>query len=191
MDWKQFLANVIGSLAWPVAAVFIAAMFRRQVILLLRRLAELSLPGGYKFVFKEALEENRKPIDTIGSKGSEVKRLRSRDHSLLTFDEDTFEGLDMVSQMLAAYAVVEQLIAQLATASGLTGTHWATWRALQEKGVISEAAANAIENLRKARNAFVHIPGQVNVNEAVEFVGQAMVLRDYLQEALKKAPQQR
>lgn len=79
-----------------------------------------------------------------------------------------------------------------AAAHGMTGTHWAVWRNLANKRVISANAANAIENLRKARNALVHIPErQVTPSEAIEFVGQAGVLSDYLQTLKEKAPLQR
>jgi uncharacterized protein YutE (UPF0331/DUF86 family) len=186
MDWLQFIASLVGSLAWPIAAVAIAVIFHKQLVALLRRLAEMTLPGGAKFVFREALEESREAIDEIEEK---PRRLTyTRDHSVLEFKNSTSEGFDVVAQMLSAYNAVEELFADVAAANGLTGTHWAVWKALQKRGAISDAAATAMDKLRKARNALVHVSPQVEAMEALEFVRQAMVLQEYLKGLLEKPP---
>jgi uncharacterized protein YutE (UPF0331/DUF86 family) len=186
MDWFQFIASLVSSLAWPFAAIAIALIFHRQLVALLRRLAELTLPGGAKFVFREALEESREAIDEI-----EVQRRfgsgYTRDHAMLEFKTNAYEEVDIVSQMLTAYNGVERLLVELAAASGVTGTHGAVWKELERRGVISEAAANAMDKIRRARNALVHVSSEVDVIEAVEFVRQAEVLQGYLRGALKKA----
>lgn len=35
MSWLEFFATIIGSLAWPVAAVIVAVLFRKQLRALL------------------------------------------------------------------------------------------------------------------------------------------------------------
>jgi len=174
-----------------VAVVVIAVLVRRQIVRLLQRIAEVTLPGGYKIVFHEALEEGRAAIEEIGYKTKELGRYRTPDHADLEYRAG-IEGVDIMSQMLTAYAEVEGQLTELAAAHGLTGSYWATWRALESKGVISSSAADAIENLRKARNALIHIPQrQVTPPEAIEFVAQAHVLSDYLKKLIEKAPSKR
>ncbi len=41
MDWKQFIANLISSLAWPVVAAFFLFTFRNELAKIIRRLAHL------------------------------------------------------------------------------------------------------------------------------------------------------
>jgi uncharacterized protein YutE (UPF0331/DUF86 family) len=184
-----------SSLAWPVAVVVIVFLLRRQLVQLLQRIAEVTLPGGYKVVFHEALEEGRAAIEQIGEIGHKPKELarhRARDHAYLEYRTSITEGVDIVSQMLAAYAEVEDNLTELAAAHSLTGSYWAIWRALESKGVISSSAADAIENLRKARNALVHIPQrQLMPPEAIEFIAQAELLSDYLKRLIEKAPGKR
>lgn len=56
MDLLTFLASVIGSVAWPVAAIWIAFLFRAQIVSLLERVRRLSL-GGNTVEFEERLAE--------------------------------------------------------------------------------------------------------------------------------------
>ena len=41
MDWRQFTAEVVSSLAWPTAAIVLAAVFRSEVRKIIQRLAHL------------------------------------------------------------------------------------------------------------------------------------------------------
>jgi hypothetical protein len=63
MSSLQFVASMIASLAWPVAIVLIIVLLRKQFLALLRRIVEVTLPGGYKIVFDTALEEGRASVE--------------------------------------------------------------------------------------------------------------------------------
>jgi len=195
VSWLQFIASMTSSLAWPVAVVVIVFLLRRQIVRLLQRIAEVTLPGGYKVVFHKALEDGRAAIEEIGEikdKPKELVRHRARDHAYLEYRATIVEGADIVSQMLTAYEQVEEHLTELAAAHSLTGSYWAVWQALESKGVVSSSAAEAIQNLRKARNALVHIPErQVTPAEAIEFVAQAQELSEYLKRLIEKAPNKR
>lgn len=188
MTWLQFFANIIQSLAWPVALVIIIFTLRKQLIALLHRIGEVTLPGGYKVTFHQALEDSRTAIEQIQTKPTEPERFLFRNFRA-NYSSESAWAPDILSQMLLAYEEVEKLLTELAMHHSLTGTHWATWRALEQNGVLSASAADAIENLRKARNALVHIPErQVTPLEAIEFVGQCKVLGEYLRSLIEKAP---
>ena len=57
MDWLQFIASVIGSLAWPAAAVILGFMFREQVRKLLDKMKSLKAPGGIEAAFEQEAKE--------------------------------------------------------------------------------------------------------------------------------------
>jgi hypothetical protein len=57
MDWLQFIASVIGSLAWPAAAVILGFMFREQVRKLLDKMKSLKAPGGIEAAFEQEARE--------------------------------------------------------------------------------------------------------------------------------------
>ncbi|MBP6876577.1 MAG: hypothetical protein KBC34_01025 [Phenylobacterium sp.] len=46
MDWLQFWASIVGSVAWPIAAASIAWMFKRQISALLDKVRRLSWGDG-------------------------------------------------------------------------------------------------------------------------------------------------
>lgn len=52
MGWFEFISSMTGSLAWPIAAVVIALIFRSQIISLMQRLRELGF-GDAKATFSE------------------------------------------------------------------------------------------------------------------------------------------
>lgn len=56
MDWLQFISSLIGSLAWPLAAVTLGFMFRAQVRKLLDKMKSLKAPGGIEASFSEDLK---------------------------------------------------------------------------------------------------------------------------------------
>lgn len=62
MDWLQFsasaitsVAGLIGSLAWPGVVAFLIYLLRPQLASMAQRLTELSLPGGGKATFQTEL----------------------------------------------------------------------------------------------------------------------------------------
>ena len=46
MDWKQFLASVIGSLAWPVAVVSIVYIFKDRIGFLIGQIRKIGAGGA-------------------------------------------------------------------------------------------------------------------------------------------------
>jgi hypothetical protein len=56
MGWLNFLASIIGSLAWPGVVLIVLWYNRRRLANLPDWLDELTLPGGAKIKFTRALE---------------------------------------------------------------------------------------------------------------------------------------
>lgn len=186
MDWKQFIASIVGSVAWPIAIMVIAAMFRKQLVALLRRLGELTLPGGYKITFKEHLEDTSAALrEVVQEKPEGLPPGRDTDFVLYSTNYDALllDRLTPTAQLMVAYAEVLALIEELRVKFEFpTNTSPLTViKKLHDKGRISASMVEALQNLMKARNAALHLPATgVEVGEAVQFVAQAKLIGDVL-----------
>jgi hypothetical protein len=65
MDWKQFFASMVGSLAWPVVVVALLVLLRKHLASMAERLEELTLPGGAKAKFDRQLDAARTESEKI------------------------------------------------------------------------------------------------------------------------------
>src|SRR3954454_5902101 len=75
MDWKQFIASVVGSLAWPSVIIVLLFLLRRQLAGLAERLQELSLPGGAKATFEKNLAGARRDAEKIAPEPDDATRI--------------------------------------------------------------------------------------------------------------------
>jgi len=66
MDWKQFIASIVGSLAWPLVLLIFLWVIRSRIGGLLSRMIELHLPGGAKAIFAQQLDKGREAIEALG-----------------------------------------------------------------------------------------------------------------------------
>jgi hypothetical protein len=57
MDWLQFFASIIGSLAWPAVVLVVLWYNRHRLANLPDWIEELTLPGGTKVKFTRALDK--------------------------------------------------------------------------------------------------------------------------------------
>lgn len=64
MDWLQFMASLVGSLAWPLAAVVLGFMFREQVRKLLDKVKSFKA-AGLEAAFAE---DTKKIADRVEAK---------------------------------------------------------------------------------------------------------------------------
>lgn len=63
MGWLEFIASVVGSVAWPIAAVAIAVLFRKQIAALLNKIRTLTL-GDAVVDFSEKLDKVETAAET-------------------------------------------------------------------------------------------------------------------------------
>jgi hypothetical protein len=59
MTWLQFIASVIGSVAWPFVIIVLLVILRKQIVSMAERITEISLPGGAKAKFEKQLQRAR------------------------------------------------------------------------------------------------------------------------------------
>jgi Domain of unknown function (DUF4145) len=168
MGWLEFTASIVGSIAWPIAAVVIAMLFRRQIKALLDKVKSLSW-GDAKADFSDRLEE------------AEVAAEESLPQ--VTSDE-TRSGPSQFEQLLDVYPAaaileswshVELAIMERHAALGhpydsRQGVVGAIVR-LVRNGAIDQATADSLQELRALRNTAAHSArdGDITVSQAIRF----------------------
>jgi hypothetical protein len=65
MDWLQFIAAVVGHLAWPAVLLVLLFFLRTQIVSLAFQLEELTLPGGAKAKFDKQLDQARQESEKV------------------------------------------------------------------------------------------------------------------------------
>lgn len=175
MSWLEFIASMTGSLAWPLAAVAIAAIFRSQISSLLRRLNELGW-GDAKATFAKELD---KAEETAGTLPPPPPKPDAQQHanlpSPISTEQERFDKLLAISPSAAvvdAWQAVEEAIRVLATKHGISSSSFpnpTAWiRELQKGGHLPASVVTLINELRKTRNVAAH-SDEVSVSDAIRF----------------------
>jgi len=163
MSWMEFLSSLVGSLAWPVAAVIIACLFRSQISGLLDKVRTIT--WGDKIVdFGQKLDE----IENASSEGPPPEKAERT-------SDDRFDRLLAISPAAAvidAWNTVEAILFHIADARGYDiappRRTMEVIRAMERDGVISEPTAHTLHELRSLRNAAAH-HGMVKPADAFRF----------------------
>jgi len=188
----EFIASLVGSLAWPLAALGIAVVFRNHIKRLLSvagPMRKLKGPGGIEAFYDSEVEE---------TKQAAAEALQSTGGSKTTAEVAgllMLQGLDDLADKSPAGAVVEastrlegRLLALLAEA----GIEVAPNRGLgtiaslaRKHGLIDESSYQAVLGLRVMRNLAVHGGGEaLSRAQALEF----LILADAVLYALRMPP---
>jgi uncharacterized protein YutE (UPF0331/DUF86 family) len=168
MDWLQFFASVIRSLAWPAAIVLIVLLLRRELVQILRRLRRFKY-GDAEAEFEEVLEEVEEEIEELPAPKSSPPEGEFRRRYLKELDRFSNN-----SAIFIAWLEVESAILNLARRANLLETNMNALRAahrLIDQKIIDEATYNAIGDLWKLRNIAVHPTDirQITKEEAERF----------------------
>ncbi len=164
-DWLDWSAAMFSALAWPLAALAIALIFRKHLLALLSRLDELSW-GDKSARFAQqldSLESQAPPLQASIEPGPELAL--SGDHSrflkLLDLSPnaavlDSWSGIEDGLQSLAHAH-------QLAIADPLQAA-----RHLHQHGILPARTAAMIGEMRSLRNAAAHNQ-DISVSDALRF----------------------
>jgi uncharacterized protein YutE (UPF0331/DUF86 family) len=153
MDWLQFIASIIGSLAWPAAMVLVVLLLRRAIFRVLPRLRQLKY-GDAEAEFGEKLEQVEEEIDELPAPTSLPKKV-----------EQTVQRLDDIgdfsnnSAVFVAWLSIESAILNLARAANALAPNMPALRAaeiLLKRQLIDHATFHAIRDLAALRNIAVH-----------------------------------
>jgi hypothetical protein len=153
MDWLQFIASIVGSVAWPLAAIACVLFLRKEVVQLLRRLRRLKY-GDAEAEFGEKLEELESEVSDIPEPASlpeTVKRVQSHLSDAGQFSNN--------SAVFIAWLEVESAILNLARDADVLRTNMSASIAAQrllDREIIGDSVYRAVRELQQLRNIAVH-----------------------------------
>jgi hypothetical protein len=182
MDWKAFVASIIGSLAWPAVVALLIIILRRQIVDLAERVQEISLPGGAKATFEKQLEvartiEARNTTHVIESKNAADIALdeSSRDRLIPETEERRFMRLVATAPeaaVIETYNGIEELVFnRIAPLLGIKAVNARSIVSeLVKRDLTDQTTLELFDTLNKARNVAAHSrPGLITSTEAFDY----------------------
>jgi hypothetical protein len=182
MDWKSFIASMVGSLAWPIVVLTLLILLRKNLGALAERIEEFSF-GGAKAVFRKNLAEARERELSLRAH-SDIKPSNILTKPDLAEFMTSYPDLAVID----AFRDVEELLIATRDALDLPAQMNLPTivRKLMERQLINRETAQLFENLRRARNAAAHQRGSITPGEATDFKDSAAVLRQVFSDVLAK-----
>ncbi|MBT2339538.1 MULTISPECIES: hypothetical protein [Pseudomonas] len=157
MDWKQFIAaavssvaSVVSSLAWPVVAFLIATMFKKPITDLIRNLRSFKY-GKYLWTFSEQIEAIKEDVMIEAQEGRE--KLLPPSPSPINTQQAYENPLELI---IKSFNEVEKSINAVANKYGIdTKTEFETHRmimtVLLEKKLVNELTFTTYTKLADLR----------------------------------------
>jgi argonaute-like protein implicated in RNA metabolism and viral defense len=186
VDWKQFIASIIGSIAWPVVIFGILFIFRVQVKKLISEIRKITAGGVDLELSKEVEKAVSVGQEVEAEQSSVTAGTLSLDPALLELAKN-FPG----AAFLQAFKQLEATILKIR--SRLTDRPHRTlnevMHQLKLKGHISASVEELYLQLRKVRNSAAHREQEeMSSVEAVELMSQVKLLDDLLKNVLDQLP---
>jgi hypothetical protein len=179
MDWLAFVASLVGSLAWPLAAVALAIVFRPQLEALFRRPSGHVKAGPFEADWNDAVRDTQADLAVVSPASGDALSAQPAGR----VDGPTMAETAPVQAVLDAYRRVEQALQQRLQGGGVEvprhrsggpASVVVTARVARDHELITEQTAEAIRGLQVLRNLAVHGPqGELDAQKATEFVALA------------------
>lgn len=155
MEWITALSQFFGSIAWPLTAITLFIMFRREIRHRLSAVTEVKYPGG-SITMKEVERLEAKVEATVPS---------GANHLLLQAGRQALQSMPADPQLAIAEMRLDTekelfLLARVAVPSG-DPTSWSLSRhieELQEVGVLPSALADGLRDFVSIANKVLHDP---------------------------------
>jgi hypothetical protein len=187
MDYLEFSANIIRSLAWPTAVIGGILILRKEISSLVKEISSLVVRLqefrllGIQGKFRKGLKEGKEKVGKITIGGAKPKI-----QTPLTSD---FPDDDVI----AAFEKIEETLERIRP---LVDENLPTYRSIVERlereGYIETEASQLFNTLREARNearnAAAPTAGslQISIADAGEYQQQARLLNDVFEDALRR-----
>jgi hypothetical protein len=188
MDGFQFIASIIGSLAWPAAVLIALFVMRSRIEGLFGVLKEAQLPWGIKLTFDRAMANAALQAELIAPQvRGEAKTDDTRPNpAFIAFATEHPEAA-----VLQCFREIEQTLWDIVRFLPLPTKQRDNDSVLQELvrlGYINDNAVALFENLRDARNAAVHAGKSVRLSptEALRYFETTKLLFVHLRDVLRK-----
>ena len=186
MGWLEWTASIVGSIAWPVAAVIIAAFFRSQITNLLKKVRKLSW-GDASVDFAEKLDEIESASRVAEAEATSAPKAPT------TLPDERFTQLLQISPsaaVLDAWGAIETRLRTIATDLAPSASTYMPRQMillLFKRGVIPSAMREILLELSSLRNAAAH-QREVSVTDAIRFREFALRAAAELDAAVKHSP---
>jgi hypothetical protein len=201
MDWLQFIAAMVGNLAWPLVIVALFVILRKHMGALADRLLEFSF-GGAKITFDKILQRGAEIIEE-----TPVPQLQKPEHPQLPLepppdaapDKQTREeiatgfvnrrrrrkeGLSKTAfgKVILGLEEVDNLLFEIGDAMGINEAQASSvMYALVAMKHAPPRIGKLYDTLRDARNLLAHSNSLPDEREAVEYVRQTSFLKSFLE----------
>mgnify|MGYP001804252813 CR=1 FL=1 len=156
MNWLEFWASLVGSLAWPISAFAIAIAFRKQVLSLLERAHEVGF-GDWKLKISQDFDDAEEVARTLPPPPETAEQ------ALSEFRRRRFSELVSISPnaaIMEEWREIETRLESMAERLGLDilsrKSPLRIMRALREAPVFPDSIVELIEELRNIRNSAAH-----------------------------------
>jgi hypothetical protein len=158
MDWKQFIAEIVSSVAWPVATIAILLIFRNEVAKIVQRLAHLKykdLELDFDKVKQQAEELHQ---EVLGERPAE------KSPALTSLEDQVLDAIEKApsASILLAWSALETTMAS-AVARLAISPESPSYRSpmhniemLTRYGGLSGKNANLINEMRMLRDKVAH-----------------------------------
>jgi hypothetical protein len=202
VDGLTFISSLVGSLAWPLAVVVLAILFKRQIADLIARLrtvkalgaegtfdpkeAEASVALATAATAAEAQAATGKPVTEHAATGKPVTEHPATDvtvqYATPNAREITERLMDLAQRspqaaVLEGYAEIERILKRRMNAANVAGIEKLFGQGLVDvalrKGVITSSIAVALRDLVRLRNVAAHEPDEVSLPKAIDFLALA------------------
>jgi len=155
LDWLEFVSAMTGSLAWPLAVVIVAAIFRSQISAFLKKIRAIS--------YGDARVELAEKLDAIEDASREAANQAPELTSDLPIPDERFRSLVEIAPSAAiidAWAKIEVQLRSIAKRRSydqqISGSPYRTMKKLKEDRLITPSVYEMLRDLRSTRNVVAH-----------------------------------
>lgn len=163
MDVFEFVASLVNSLAWPVAAVVLGALFRAELSQLLGRLTGIKLPGGGQASFATTLDKaevSAGKFERALPPAVRAQRAAEAAEDEVEAAEDELVGRDPTARVIQAWETLSASIMRLRSLQSRVGrppkVPGVALHHLLQDGVVNESFTDAVRELFELRNRVAH-----------------------------------
>jgi hypothetical protein len=185
MDWKQFIADIVRSLAWPAVVVTIVIVLRKQLETLAARQDESGASRGWKEKFEQKLNEARREAELLADG---IAAPQAAD-STLPVRPEAGQDSPLTTVLLAYNELLETLLRAKKPINMPADTPpQQILTALIQRRLLRERTLEFFASLTDARSAAVHTGDKdpITPGEATDFRRQAEILTALLSGAVNR-----
>lgn len=178
MNWRQFIASLVGSLAWPVTIVIALSMFRNHLGALFPLIDRLKY-GSFEVAFRDSIrklaEESRKALPTDQT---DAQATSPREHLYALADISPRAAI-IEAWLQVEAAAAEALSGRVPPLSGKLAAvaPLKLGQYLEQHHIVTAPQAKIFYRLRELRNRAVHAAeASFHLQEVREYIDLATAL---------------